>query len=76
MRTFLDFLAGFRPPAANGEYQLFTPGRGTSDGSVLERRAAPFSLPGFHRKHRAEYEVISPAGMGSVVTNYLFCTVC
>jgi hypothetical protein len=41
MRTFLDFLAGFRPPAANGEYLLFTPGGGgLLMGSVFR---APFA---------------------------------
>ncbi len=35
MRVFLDFLAGYRPPAAHGEFSLFTPGGGAFTRWVL-----------------------------------------
>jgi len=35
MRIFLDFLAGYRPPAANGEFLLFAPGGGEFTRWVL-----------------------------------------
>jgi chloride channel protein, CIC family len=35
MRIFLDFLAGYRPPASAGEYALFAPGSGAFQRWVL-----------------------------------------
>ncbi len=35
MRVFLDFLAGYRPPAAHGEFPLFPPGGGDFTRWVL-----------------------------------------
>ena len=35
MRVFLDFLAGYRPPASAGEFALFSPGSGVFNRWVL-----------------------------------------